>query len=49
MAHELGIAGRDRGMLAASAVLSRLWTRALVRPINEIDLEDPLKTPFTTS
>ena len=32
-------------VLAASAVLSRLWTRALVRPINEIDLEDPLKNP----
>lgn len=32
-------------VLAAAAVLSRLWTRALVRPINEIDLEDPLKNP----
>lgn len=32
-------------VLAAAAALSRLWTRALVRPINEIDLEDPLKNP----
>ena len=31
---------RDR---IAAAVLSRLWTRSLVRPINEINLENPLQ------
>ena len=30
-------------VLIAAAVLSRLWTRSLVRPINEINLENPLQ------
>ncbi len=34
----LGIAA----VLALAAGLSRLWTRALVRPINELDMEHPL-------
>ena len=30
-------------LLIVAAVLSRLWTRSLVRPINEINLENPLE------
>lgn len=30
------------GVLALSAALSRRWTRALVKPINELNLEEPL-------
>lgn len=36
--------GGIAAVLALEAALSRRWTRALVKPINEIDLENPLQS-----
>ena len=43
MAHGRGAGGGHRGGTDCGRRALRLWTRSLVRPINEINLENPLQ------